>query len=88
MRPTATVVELLLTSFEVENVDADLGIWGSLNTRSLTGGSTPARGPSAYPETGGANTSGLHWDMIADLRKESEVRADAEVIYRNGTFLI
>jgi len=43
---------------------------------------------AAYPETGGTNTSGLHWDMIADLRKGSEVRADGEVIYRNGAFLI
>lgn len=43
---------------------------------------------AAYPETGGTNQSGLHWDMICDLRHDSEVRADGEVIYRNGTFLI
>jgi aminopeptidase len=43
---------------------------------------------AAYPETGGTNTSGLHWDMIADLRKDSEVRADGEVIYRNGAFVV
>ncbi len=42
---------------------------------------------AAYPETGGTNTSGLHWDMIADLRKDGEVRADGEVIFRNGAFL-
>ncbi len=43
---------------------------------------------AAYPETGGTNTSGLHWDMICDLRAESEVWADGEVIYRNGSFLV
>jgi len=43
---------------------------------------------AGYPETGSANTSGLHWDMICDLRQDSEVRADGEVIYRNGTFLL
>jgi aminopeptidase len=43
---------------------------------------------SAYPETGGTNQSGLHWDMICDLRADSEVQADGEVIYRNGRFVI
>ncbi len=44
---------------------------------------------AAYPETGSSNTSGLHWDMICDLRADSEVRADGgEVIYRNGKFLV
>lgn len=43
---------------------------------------------AAYPETGGTNTSGLHWDMICDMRAGSEVWADGEVIYRNGSFLV
>jgi aminopeptidase len=43
---------------------------------------------AAYPESGGTNVSGLHWDMICDLRGGAEVRADGEVIYRNGKFLI
>jgi len=41
-----------------------------------------------YPETGSKNTSGLHWDMICDLRAGSEVRANGEPIYRNGRFLV
>jgi aminopeptidase len=41
-----------------------------------------------YPETGSKNTSGLHWDMICDLRTDSEVKADGTVIYRNGRFVI
>ncbi len=43
---------------------------------------------AGYPETGSTNTSGLHWDMICDVREETEVRADGEVIYRNGKFLL
>jgi aminopeptidase len=42
---------------------------------------------AAYPETGGLNRSGLHWDMICDLRGGSEVYADGEVVYRDGRFL-
>jgi aminopeptidase len=43
---------------------------------------------AGYPETGSRNTSGLHWDMICDLRADTEVRADGEVIYRDGRFLL
>ena len=42
---------------------------------------------TAYPETGGLNRSGLHWDMVCDLRAGSEVYADGELVYRDGTFL-
>ncbi|HEX4836384.1 MAG TPA: aminopeptidase [bacterium] len=42
----------------------------------------------AYPETRGTNVSGLHWDMILDLRMDgAEVSGDGEVFYRNGRFL-
>jgi aminopeptidase len=43
---------------------------------------------AGYPETGSLNTSGLHWDMICDMRNEGEVLADGEAIYRNGKFLL
>ena len=42
---------------------------------------------SGYPETGSKNKSGLHWDMVCDLRKGGEVYADGELIYKNGKFL-
>ena len=42
---------------------------------------------TGYPETGSANRSGLHWDLICDLRGGSEVYADGEVVYRDGRFL-
>ncbi|MFN2467541.1 MAG: aminopeptidase [Gaiellaceae bacterium] len=40
-----------------------------------------------YPETGGENRSGLHWDMICDLRRGGEVFADGELVYRDGRFI-
>jgi aminopeptidase len=40
-----------------------------------------------FPECGGHNSSGLHWDMVCDLRSGGEVHADGEVIYRDGQFL-
>ncbi len=43
---------------------------------------------AAYPDTGGRNTSGLHWDMILELRNGAEVYGDGEVIYRDGRFLV
>jgi aminopeptidase len=42
---------------------------------------------SGFPQSGGRNTSGLHWDMICDLRREGEVHADGELIWKNGRFL-
>jgi aminopeptidase len=43
---------------------------------------------SGYPETGSTNNSGLHWDMVCDMRKKAELYADDELIYKNGKFLI
>lgn len=43
---------------------------------------------SGYPETGSRNTSGLHWDMVIDLRKNGTVLADGEIIFKNGIFVV
>src|SRR3954468_18566632 len=42
---------------------------------------------SSFPELGGRNASGLHWDMICDLRADGEVYADGELVWRAGSFL-
>lgn len=42
---------------------------------------------SGFPDTGGRNTSTLHWDMICDLRADGEVYADGELVWRAGRFL-
>jgi aminopeptidase len=40
-----------------------------------------------FDEAGTQNTSDLHWDLICDLRKEGEVYADGELVWRAGAFL-
>jgi aminopeptidase len=42
---------------------------------------------SAFSQAGGSNVSGLHWDMICDLREDGEVYADGELIWQAGRFL-
>ena len=40
-----------------------------------------------YPETGNHNESGIHWDLICDLRDDSEILVDDELVYKNGKFV-
>jgi aminopeptidase len=42
---------------------------------------------SSFHKLGGENDSGLHWDMICDLRAEGEVYADGELVWKAGRFL-
>lgn len=51
------------------------------------GGTFHAAVGAAYPETGGKNDSGLHWDMVCDLRKGGTIEADGKMISRNGRFI-
>jgi len=41
----------------------------------------------SYPETGGKNVSGLHWDLICDLRPGGRITADGVLICENGRFV-
>ncbi len=41
---------------------------------------------AAFPETGSRNRSGLHWDMVCDLRKGGSIDVDGKRISRNGRF--
>jgi aminopeptidase len=51
------------------------------------GGTCHAALGAAYPESGGKNESGLHWDMVCDLRQPGcQILADGEVILREGRF--
>lgn len=50
------------------------------------GGTFHAAVGSAYPETGGKNSSGLHWDMVCDLRTGGTMEVDGKIINRNGRF--
>ena len=37
-----------------------------------------------YPGTGGKNKSSLHWDLICDLHRSSEVYVDDRLAVKNG----
>jgi aminopeptidase len=69
------------TNFEIDratrNILFDEKIGGSFHTALGSG----------YPETGSQNKSRIHWDMICDLKTDSEIHVDGQVIYRNGIFL-
>lgn len=41
---------------------------------------------AGYPETGNTNQSGLHWDMVVDLRKGGFIEIDGIRISENGQF--
>ena len=54
------------------------------------GGTFHAAVGSGYPETGNTNSSGLHWDMVCDLRPDAgggTIEADGEVFSRDGRFV-
>lgn len=51
------------------------------------GGTFHAALGAAYPESGGKNKSGLHWDMVCDLRQGGVIELDDKPISRNGRFL-
>ena len=42
---------------------------------------------ASFKKVGGENDSGLHWDMICDLRDEGEIYADGELVWKAGHFL-
>ncbi|MGE5603203.1 MAG: aminopeptidase [Nitrososphaerales archaeon] len=41
-----------------------------------------------YPETGSINRSAIHWDMLCDLRRGSEVTVDGELFAKDGKYLL
>src|SRR3990167_5881447 len=52
------------------------------------GGSIHLALGKGYKDTGSKNESGLHWDMIKDLRAGGEMRWDDKLVQRNGRWLI
>lgn len=43
---------------------------------------------AGYPETGSKNESAVHWDMICDMRHDSEIHVDGTLFYQNGEFVV
>jgi aminopeptidase len=42
----------------------------------------------SYPESGGVNSSAVHWDMVCDLRQGGTISVDGQEIQRDGRFVI
>ncbi len=42
----------------------------------------------SYPETGGVNSSAVHWDMVCDLRQGGSITVDGVELQRDGRFLV
>ncbi|MBN1456837.1 MAG: aminopeptidase [Sedimentisphaerales bacterium] len=42
---------------------------------------------ASLPEAGGVNKSGLHWDMVCDLRDGGSISVDDKIIHQNGKFI-
>ena len=56
------------------------------------GGTFHAAVGASYPESGSTNESGLHWDMVCEMRKRGTspggtISADGEVFHKDGQFL-
>jgi aminopeptidase len=60
---------------------------GNILLDEKIGGSFHMALGAGYPETGSKNRSAIHWDMICDIRKDSEILADGEPFYKDGQFV-
>ena len=38
---------------------------------------------AGYPNTESVNKSAIHWDFICDIRQDSEIRVDGELLYKD-----
>ncbi|MFI3300081.1 MAG: aminopeptidase [Candidatus Gastranaerophilales bacterium] len=63
-------------------------ITGNILFDEKIGGSIHMAVGASYPETGGKNESGLHWDLIKNMKNGGQIFADDVLIYENGKFLI
>jgi len=43
---------------------------------------------SGFGEAGGVNESSIHWDLISDASKETEMHVDGELFYKDGKFAV
>jgi aminopeptidase len=91
--------ELLTSLLNTDQGARTLGEWGigtnygiQTFTRNMLfdekmGGTIHLAVGQAFPECGGKNESGLHWDMLCDMA-ESEITVDGDLFYKNGKFAL
>lgn len=63
-------------------------ITGNILFDEKIGGAIHMAVGASYPETGGRNVSGLHWDLIKNMKNGGKIYADDKLIYENGKFII
>ena len=63
-------------------------ITGNILFDEKIGGSIHMAIGASYPDTGGKNVSGLHWDLIKNMKNGGKIYGDNELFYENGKFLI
>jgi aminopeptidase len=42
----------------------------------------------AYEDSGGANRSAIHWDIVKDLRRGGRIMVDGVILQENGKFIL
>ena len=68
-------------------------ITGNILFDEKIGGAIHMAVGASYPETGGKNVSGVHWDLIKNMKPSvnnagGKIYADDKLIYENGKFII
>ena len=63
-------------------------VTGNILFDEKIGGSIHMALGASYPETGGKNVSGLHWDIIKNMQNNSSIYADDKLVYKDGKFVI
>mgnify|MGYP005755651055 CR=1 FL=1 len=63
-------------------------VTGNILFDEKIGGSIHMAVGASYPETGGKNVSGLHWDLIKNMKNGGKIYADDILIYENGKMLL
>lgn len=61
---------------------------GSILFDEKIGGTVHFAIGAGYPDTGSVNKSSVHWDMICDMRQDSEIHVDGELFYKDGQFVV
>ncbi|MBI4772167.1 MAG: aminopeptidase [Chloroflexi bacterium] len=91
--------ELLTALLNTDEGSRYLGEWGigtNYMIRRFTknmlfdekmGGTIHLAVGASYPETGGKNESGIHWDMLCDMA-QGEITVDGDLFYKDGQFAI
>jgi aminopeptidase len=91
--------ELLTSQLDIDEGARYLGEWGIGTNYGITkftknmlfdekiGGTIHLAVGLGFPEAGGKNESGTHWDMLCDMA-DSEVTVDGDLFYKDGKTVI